>query len=95
MVVHTFNLHVQDSEAGRSLRTGGGACLHGEFQVAQGLCSAGFILRPCHIKKKGGLMEIYILEYQFFNKIIYPIHEILCICKIFTRKEHEMYKINS
>lgn len=40
-------------------------------------------------------MEIYILEYQYFNKIIYPIHEILCICIIFTRKEHEMYKINS
>lgn len=42
MVVHIFNPHVQDAEAGRALRIGGGSCLHGEFQVTQGLVLARF-----------------------------------------------------
>lgn len=42
MVVHIFNPHVQDAEADRALRIGGGSCLHGEFQVTQGLVLARF-----------------------------------------------------
>lgn len=71
MVVHTFNPHVQDAEAGRSLRIGGGSCLHDEFQVTQGLVLGRFHTETLPYKKKG-LMGIYILEYQFSTKLYTP-----------------------
>lgn len=65
------------------------------FRSPRAQCLLGFIPRPCHIKKKNkgfnGNLHFRISVFQ--RNYIYPIYEILCLCIIFTRKEHAMYKI--